>query len=126
LSEPGVSNSGRYDTQGATLFGHELYRAIDAAGMNARDFALRVRVSTGYLSNLRCGRRRPPLERIRGWAKTLRLSTDLTRRFVFLGFLMHCPAEIRDLVMEAHANLEELARSGERSTRVLDRFRGQP
>lgn len=35
---------------------------------------------------------------------------------------MHCPVEIRGLVMEAHAHLEEMARNGERSTRVLEDF----
>jgi transcriptional regulator with XRE-family HTH domain len=103
-----------------------LYSAIAAAGMSPKDFARRVRVSTGYLSNLRCGRRRPPLERVKSWATILRLDAVFTRNFVFLAYLMHCPVEIRDLVMEAHAGLEQLARSVERSTRALDRLEHRP
>lgn len=92
----------------ATPFGSFFYEVLRRQGLSANRFAKRVHTSSGCLSSIYSGVRRPPLDRIQTWADALGLHGPDREAFVTLANLEHTPPLIRDLVRDLRAERDRL------------------
>ena len=75
-----------------TDFGRVLYACISRRGWSANHFARMVDMSSGFVSGVYSGLKKPPVERLVEWAKKLQLSKEEAQAFVILGELEHVKA----------------------------------
>lgn len=80
-----------------SAFGQRLYGAISAKGLTANVFARSVDVSAGFLSGVYSGNKKPPLDRIEGWADTLSLRGRERKAFIMVAHLAQASQTVRDL-----------------------------
>ena len=72
-----------------------LYAAISDIEMSANEFASRVGVSSGFISGVYTGTKKPPTDRLKDWAKFLRLRGAARQAFLVQGHLEHATPELR-------------------------------
>lgn len=92
-----------------TKFGIALYQKIREAGISANKFGKIIGTSSGFLSNVYIGKRRPPLHSLDEWCSVLRIEGDEKDQFVELAHLEHCPKYIVDRYLALKA---EIAKAG--------------
>lgn len=78
-----------------TAFGQLLYTCIGRQGLSANEFAQRVEMSSGFISGVYSGNKRPPLDRIPDWAAALKLRGSERNRFVLRAHLEHASPTLR-------------------------------
>jgi len=72
-----------------TTFGIVLYNLITRRGWSANEFARRVGVSSGFISGIYTGFKRPPVKRLGKWVRALKLEEHEARAFRLLAELEH-------------------------------------
>ena len=107
---PGHHRQARGRVPAPTAFGRVLYACISRRGWSANHFARMVGMSSGFVSGVYSGLKKPPVERLGDWAKKLQLSKEEAAAFVLLAELEHvktsaptvyktlCTAKFEDVV----------------------------
>lgn len=72
-----------------TDFGRVLYACISRRGWSANHFARSVGMSSGFISGVYSGLKKPPVERLGDWVKKLQLNKEEARDFILLAELEH-------------------------------------
>ena len=72
-----------------TNFGKILYAHIAEVGMSANEFAKNVEMTSGFMSAVYTGKKRPSLKRLDDWADCLKLKGKPRQRFKLAGHLEH-------------------------------------
>lgn len=72
-----------------TTFGRILYACISNVKMSANQFARHVEMSSGFISGVYSGLKKPPLSQLKKWVKTLNLSSEQAAAFVLLAEMEH-------------------------------------
>jgi len=80
-----------------TDFGKVLYASISNVGMSANEFARRVQMSSGFISGVYSGLKKPPIDRLDRWVKVLKLVGVEREAFVLLAHLEHATPLLRQL-----------------------------
>lgn len=88
---------------GSTPFGRLLYAAIRKSGVSANAFAKSVGTSSGFLSNVYSGKRRPPVDRLGQRMDKLGLQGEERSEFLLQAHLMHCTPFIQKAFEEQRA-----------------------
>jgi transcriptional regulator with XRE-family HTH domain len=83
-------------------FASLLKRLLDERDLGVREFARKIRISAGFISDVLHGKQRPS-EKLELWADALELTGEERSRFLLAGALARSPKIVRDHV----ANLEE-------------------
>lgn len=91
-----------------TDFGITLYSSISNINLSANEFARRVGMSSGFISGVYSGLKKPPLDRLDKWVKVLKLVGDQRDVFILKAHLEHATplmrqlfSKYRDLAIEA-------------------------
>ena len=80
-------SGGRFENP--TDFGKILYEHISKAGMSANEFARKVEMTSGFMSAVYTGKKRPSLRRLNDWADCLGLKGKTRQRFILAAHLEH-------------------------------------
>lgn len=91
-----------------TPFGVLLYARLKEVGISANKFSDLIQSSSGFISNIYCGRRRPPLQRIEYWADLLSLFGKERDIFIETAYLEHCPKLIVDRFNQMRESLQKV------------------
>jgi len=75
----------------ATPFGRMLYHSISGIGLSANAFAKRIDYSSGFLSGIYQGLKKPPLHAISDWCDVLELEDNAREEFMILAAWEHTP-----------------------------------
>jgi len=97
-----MSNKLRYHPRAAgrvakpTPFGIVLYGLItEKLEASANEFARRADYSSGFISGVYSGLKKPPLRSMKDWGKLLRLDKEEKMGLNFLAELQHTPSTVR-------------------------------
>ncbi len=91
-----------------TKFGEILLRAIERRKMNKTSFCSKVGVSTGFISGVYYGDKKPPMQAVEMWARALKLCRDDRKLFVLEAAKTHAPQALLDHVSLLEVKLEKL------------------
>ncbi len=83
---------GRADT--VTPFGRMLYHSISEAGMTASKFSRKAKTTSGFLSGIYQGKKKPTLKALDKWCRILGLEGNQREEFVLLADLEHTPERV--------------------------------
>lgn len=81
----------------STAFGQMLTKAIKDKGLTASDFAAIIGRSHSWISQVKTGKRTPPLDQLPLWARKLGIEqgSEEYRRFRMLAAIAHLPVEVQ-------------------------------
>ena len=83
----------------ATPFGRMLYHSISGIGLSANAFAQRIDYSSGFLSGIYQGLKKPPLNAIEDWCDVLKLKGNAREEFLVLAAIEHSPPVTRNYLL---------------------------
>ena len=72
-------------------FGRLLYHAISNMGLSANAWSQTVGISSGFISGIYQGIKRPSMDSIEQWANALNLHGSVREEFMILAALTHTP-----------------------------------